>query len=175
MVAQQIATKSVTFCGEVRVKYALHIDDYSDDEINATWFDDAGMQRIRKERRDTIEMMRKGAEIDEVEYSGRGLEYQVAAEGACLRRQNRIAAVYAVLDEQDMQRRKGAVVDAEMLALEYGDYTSPSQLAARAIGGLGQKIARGLTQKGDDNSRIKMDSSSQFPYCRNQRRQWFDN
>jgi hypothetical protein len=170
MVAQQNETKSVTFCGQVRVRHALHINDYSDDEIDATWFNAAGMKRIRKELRYTMDLMQQeGAEIDEVKYSSRGLEYQVA-EGAYLRKKNRIDAVDAVLDEQDEQRREG-VVDEEMLAMEYGNCTSRSQLAAQVIGRLDQKIASGLSQKGDDSSRITMDSINRFFGSINQRRQ----
>jgi hypothetical protein len=103
MVCQSpISTKSVSFNGKVRARNALHINDYLEEERQATWLNATDIERIRRETRDTVEMMKWGVTVDEKEYSRGGLEYRTN-DTIHIRRKNRCAAVQAVLNEQYRQ------------------------------------------------------------------------
>jgi hypothetical protein len=121
--------KSVSFHEKVRARVSLHINDYSAEEIQATWLNAADMQRIRREMRYTVQMMKFGSSFDENEYSIRGLEHGTS-EGSQSRRKNRSEAVKAVLNEQYRQVA-GDSIDEQDLAKVYKVCASPCQIAAQ--------------------------------------------
>jgi hypothetical protein len=123
-----ISKKSVFFSETVRVRAALYINDYSKEEVQATWLNAADVHRIRRENRFTVEMMNRGGTISEHEYSRRGLE-NMTWEGTQIRRENRSAAVKAVLNGQYGQEG-GHCLDEEELAKLYKGCTSQCQIAA---------------------------------------------
>jgi hypothetical protein len=123
-----ISKKSVSFNERVRSRPFLHINDYSDEELHATWLNADDMQSIRREIRCTVEMMRWGDTFDENEYSRSGLEHRTS-DGSRIRRENQSAAVNAVLDEQDRQF-EGNYLDEQELADIYADCVYSSQVIA---------------------------------------------
>jgi hypothetical protein len=130
MVCQSpILKKSVSFSGKVRGRAALHINDYSEEEIQASWLNAADMRRIRGEIRYTIAMMNRGGTIDEDKYSRRGLEYRTN-EGMLIRSDNRSVAANAVLNEQHRQEA-GHFLDEEELARVYKYWSSRCQITAQ--------------------------------------------
>jgi hypothetical protein len=130
MVCQSpILKKSVSFSGKVRGRAALHINDYSEEEIQASWLNNADMRRIRGEIRCTVEMMNRGGTINEDEYCRRGLEYRTS-EGIQIRSDNRSVAANAVLNEQHRQEA-GHFLDEEELAHAYKYWSSRCQITAQ--------------------------------------------
>jgi hypothetical protein len=121
--------KSVSFHENVRVKAALHVNDYSEEEIQATWLNAADMQRIRREIRCTVQLMQWGSSFEEIEYSRRGLEYGTRESGR-IRRQNRSEAAKAVLNEQHRQKA-GHFVDEQELANVYKVCATSCQITAQ--------------------------------------------
>jgi beta-lactamase class A len=73
-------------------------------------------------------MMRLGGTFDENEYSRSGLEHRTS-DGIRIRRENKSAAVNAVLDEQDRQVA-GNFLDEQELANIYTDCVYSSQVIA---------------------------------------------
>jgi hypothetical protein len=135
-----ISTKSVSFNGTVRARNALHINDYSEEERQATWLNAADIQRIRRETRDTVEMMKWGFAVDEKNYSRGGLEYRTS-DAIHFRRKNRSAAVKAVLNEQYRQGA-GRFLDEQELAKVYKVCASPCQITAQLSARSEMRFAR---------------------------------
>jgi hypothetical protein len=107
----------------------LHVDNYSDDEIEASWYDHFELKLIRRKIRfanrleqDSESCCRRGAE---------GLVH-VARNVAVQRRKNRSAALEAVLDEQELQWEEG-ICDPGYIATAYKEANASSQASARAI------------------------------------------
>jgi hypothetical protein len=153
-----ISQKSVSFSGTVRVKAALHINNYSEEEIQATWLDAADKQRIRREIRYTVEIINRGGTIDENECSRRGLEY-CTSEGIQIRQKNGSAAVVnAVLDEQYEQEVED-FLDEEELANIYVDCGYRCQVIARLSALADMRFVRFLAIDFKDEVNTKLDYS----------------
>jgi hypothetical protein len=121
--------KSVSFNEVVRARNTLHINDYSEEEKQAAWLDGADMKRIRREIRYTVQRMIWGGTIGQDECSRCGLEYMLCGEGFQIRRDNRSAAVRAVLNEQYMQDAEH-FLDEQELANVYKVFATPCQITA---------------------------------------------
>jgi predicted enzyme involved in methoxymalonyl-ACP biosynthesis len=151
-----ITKNSVSFSGKVRIRAALHIDDYSEEEKGATWLSDEDMQRIHGEIRYTVQMMDWHNTVDENEYSGRGLEY-MTSDGIAIRRKDE--SVAAVLDEQFLQEEEH-FFDEEELANTYRDCAYRWQVIARRSGLADMRSARSLALEYDESnsklSRVKL-------------------
>ena len=135
------AERSVSFSSEVLVKRTLHCNNYSDDEIEATWFNDADFQRIRKEIEITVDLMESGEKIDESKYCSRGLESYTTT-GADQKAQNRIRAADQVFDEQHLQWSKG-LNNPDRLSEVYQAFSIGSSIAARMAGRMDEAMVRG--------------------------------
>ena len=131
MVCQSLSwtKKCVTFHEKIRARDVLHINDYSEEETQATWLNAADRQRIRREIRYTVQTMNLGCSFDESEYSRRGLEYGTS-ERIRIRRRNRSEAVKAVLNEQYKQKRRH-FVDEHEIAKVYKVCATPCQITAQ--------------------------------------------
>jgi hypothetical protein len=160
MVCQSpISKKSVCFDAKVRVRAALHIDAYSEEEIRATWLNAADMHRIRGEIRYTVEMMNRGGTIDENEYSKRGLEYRTSA-GIQIRREHRSAAVRAVLNEQYEQEVE-CFLDEKELSKVYKECVYRCQVTAQLSALSDMRVARLFDVEFDDlNAKLYPEISS---------------
>jgi hypothetical protein len=128
-----IPKKGVSFHEEIIVRAALHRNDYSEEEAQATWLNAADGHRIRRENRFTVEMMNRRGTIDEDEYSRRGLEYRTR-QGNQIRRDHRSAAVRVVLNEQYKQQQgagRSFIDEEEQIAKVYKVCTSRCQISAQ--------------------------------------------
>jgi hypothetical protein len=121
--------RTISFGKSVMVRQTLHINSYSDDEIQACWFGDDDLQAIKKDVRYDISMLTDG--LDNEKYCRRGLEMHFR-KGGRRRQQNKSAAIKAVLDEQELQWEND-VYDPEYLATVYQAISSYCQTTARAI------------------------------------------
>ena len=133
--------KSVSFSDAVQVKKALHINNYTEDEINATWYNESDYHQIREEIEFTADLINLGfLNDDSVAYSRRGLEYQTPL-GARRRRTNKVNSYCAVLDEQDIQWEAG-YDHPELIAKAYSVASYHCQAEANLIALQDEKSAR---------------------------------
>jgi len=95
-------SKSVRFATETKTYNIPHLNDISDQEIYATWYNSQEYSAIKSAYQLTIFMMESGETVTGDEHTSRGLEYRTQ-EGAWARYENKRDAYNAVLDEQDHQ------------------------------------------------------------------------
>ena len=127
--------KSVTFCNAVKVRRALHLVDYTEAEIKATWYDDDELKVIRNDIQWTAQRMMRGSKVssaDDAYRCSRGLECQTTTETR-RRFAKRAFSRAAVLEAQDYQRRKG-YSNTEVIARVYQEVCKSSQCEAHTVG-----------------------------------------
>ena len=125
--------KSVTFNQTVSVRKTLHINNYSNDEVFACWYNDDEFKAIRKGVKFAVSLLKDGLLEEDTEYHcQRGLELHTR-KGANRRLQNKRAARGAVLIEQELQWEAG-VYDPEYIAMKCMEYSSSLQATAHEIG-----------------------------------------
>jgi hypothetical protein len=98
--------KKVSFAASARVKFAIHINEYTDDEVQATWYNKDETRAIHDEIHVTVQLVLSGKPIDKKELSFRGLEF-VTGEFLQQRSRNKAVARNAVLQEQVAQFYSG--------------------------------------------------------------------
>lgn len=143
--------KSVKFLPNVLVYRTTHINDFTEDEIRNTWYNDREMKVIVSECVKIIASM-KGQEEPYVSTTHclRGLEC-VTPEGQKRRSSIRFCAIDAVLEEQDAQWERGEK-DANRISDNYSIYSKPSQTQASLIGLEDEKEALNIYREGDSCS-----------------------
>jgi hypothetical protein len=110
-----------------------HIDDFDEETIKAVWYEKAEYDTMKVGFVSTIKKMMRGEPIAENNESTiRGLEFRTR-KGALRRQHNKLAAITAVLDEQDRQYNDGTL-DEERLAEIYRSSGSHCQDSAQAMG-----------------------------------------
>jgi len=125
----------------------LLLEEYSSEEIVATWYDEDEVKELRIRIRAMVEKIENGLPLD-AEDCIRGLEMRTREEQK--KRYYEVnAAVYAVLDEQESQDFSGTQ-DQEEIARIYSMYTKESQEAARE---------RGVTDETDSNMLLKPETA----------------
>jgi uncharacterized Rmd1/YagE family protein len=122
------AKNVVTFQQSVKAKKTLHINNYTEKEIQSCWFDDDESKQMKQEFRFAANLAMDGLLPQE---SSRGLE--LYTKGAQSRRQNKANAREEVLDEQEFQWEEGAY-DPEYIAQIYEAASASSRARARATG-----------------------------------------
>jgi hypothetical protein len=94
-------SKSLTFADSNEVFQVDHLDDISDEQILATWYNANEYSQIKSSYQATIYMMETATPMPD-ECTSRGLEYRTQ-DGAWARYEKKRDAYNAVLDEQDRQ------------------------------------------------------------------------
>jgi hypothetical protein len=137
--------KEVLFKANARARRCLHLNDYTDEEIAATWYSRAELDEVRREARLSVEIIaaagRGGMDLDLEEYCLRGIEF-LNLEGAKHKMENKMAAWDALFDEQDLQLEDGTI-DLEMLSMVYFDASYHSQLEAQERARCDEQAVRG--------------------------------
>jgi hypothetical protein len=126
------AERSVSFHPHVVVKPVLvHLDDYTNAEIEACWFGELEISLLRKGIRQTINLIERNILLDnDNRYCSRGLD-TFTTKGAIQKNQIRAKARDAVLDQQDLLRRQtGSMIDEQQIADIYRGNTQESRMAA---------------------------------------------
>ena len=126
--------KSITFSEAVKVKKTIHINNYTDDEIDACWYSNEECQRIRSDVKYAIQLVNNGLlEQDTEQYSRRGVECKTR-ENQLRRKQLRMAAWFAVFEEQEYQYDEQHVdeLDVEYISHAYKTASSAALKIARA-------------------------------------------
>mmetsp|Transcript_12211 Transcript_12211/g.35422 ORF Transcript_12211/g.35422 Transcript_12211/m.35422 type:complete len:249 (+) Transcript_12211:241-987(+) len=155
--------KTVTFHECVRVKKTIHINNYTDDEIDACWFSRQDMANIRQD----IVAALQSSSSSSLSPSGpdaaemRGLECRTE-QGSQQRRRDRHESLSSVLDEQELQRHERQF-DDEMIAAVYSDTTQQAQLRASVAGMLDYQVAYWCDRDRNHGSKAGKQSSSQLP------------
>ncbi|GAX11956.1 hypothetical protein FisN_8Lh048 [Fistulifera solaris] len=123
------AYKSLAFAQENEVFEIPHINDFTDEDVAATWYDAEEYAEIKADYQCVIFMMESGERIDDdEEHTTRGLEYRTQ-QGAWSRYENKRDAYNAVLDEQDRHWKKD-IDDPEALRRVYVEQVAKCQKAA---------------------------------------------
>jgi hypothetical protein len=119
--------RNVSFAEQARCKRSLHLNDYTQKEIEAAFWRGEDYARIRQDIRATMEIIVQAEqEIDETQHCVRGLERcHPQAQAASYRWD----AIQGVLEEQRQQRRRG-IDDKDLLASEYSRLSHTSQSSA---------------------------------------------
>jgi hypothetical protein len=134
--------RSVSFNTAVVCISALHINNYTDEEIFNTWFTNKEYKEMKREVQLTISMMDKKATFAEgVNFSSRGLEHKTA-DMIVQKAEHRYFATDAVLEEQDCQREAG-ICDPDALRMVSTEYSFISHMAAFLIAATDEKFAEG--------------------------------
>ena len=113
--------KRVGFRESVAVRQVIHIDDYSDEEIAACWYDRLEFKVIKEEVQFVAKLLKEGrVQVDHP--CVRGFEHKCPVTGP-QKRAVRDAGIDAVLDEQDYQDDNG-LCDQLYIARAYTAVTS---------------------------------------------------
>ena len=123
--------KSVTFRPTVGVRTCIHLNDYTEDEVQATWYDKVDLAVIKLDVKATLTKMIQGDFTEDDICSSRGLE-SYTPEGAIRKRLHKNNTWNVVLDEQDAQRDQG-INDPELIADLCHEQTAQSQVEANMI------------------------------------------
>lgn len=110
----------------VFVEPTLHLNDYTDEERSATWYNREEFMDMKMHRRRIVQLMQTGQAVDECT---RGLENKTR-DGSTIRQMDIFSSVGAVLDEQDTQEFSGTF-NPEALAYVYTMYSHSSQRRAQ--------------------------------------------
>jgi hypothetical protein len=166
-VQQELSPKSardirrkVTWNPTVNGRSVLHINDFTDEEVQAAWFRAHEFECIRADIRLAVALIERGdLPQDTLQYTKRGLEYRTEV-GAQLREDNKTAARDAVLDEQEDQWNAG-IFDSETLSRIYISRSCHCQVEARKQGLQDESDVHELHRAATETG--KLDASAQ-PY-----------
>jgi DNA gyrase inhibitor GyrI len=119
--------RNVSFAEQSRCKRSLHLNEYTQNEIEAAYWRGEDYARIRQDIRATMDLIVQAEQdIDETQHCVRGLERcHPQAQAASYRWD----AIQGVLEEQRQQRHKG-IDDKDLLAGVYARLSHRSQSSA---------------------------------------------
>ena len=134
-------SKSVAFAEYDEEIDITHVNDLSDEEIAAVWYNSSEYAAMIKNNNMTVFLMNVGADLNEEQgHTARGLEHHTE-KGALARFINRRNAYDAVLYEQDLQFMDN-VIDWETMADVYLEHSLPCREAAYRRGVNDAKYAK---------------------------------
>ena len=125
--------RKVSFNSNVACLLVLHLNDYTNDEFQASFYSPEEIQRIRQEVRDTLDEMKQGNKLDETKHCRRGLECKTPA-GLQRRNHNKRTTRKAVLQIQEEQFAEWGDCDPEQLARVSWECTKEAKVSAYITG-----------------------------------------
>jgi hypothetical protein len=125
--------RTVAFSQTVSIRKTMHVNNYSDDEVDACWYSAYEFDRMRKDVRFAAKLLQNGMlEQDTADKCcRRGVEH-LERKVKLQRIRNRSAASDAVFEEQELQREEG-ICEPEYIARVYKPPSASSQASAHAI------------------------------------------
>lgn len=123
--------RTVSFAPVIRFKPVKHIDDFTEEQIEATWYTEYDLNIIRAACITTVRQMVFKKTINEETDCTRGLEFKTPS-GAKFRKNNKQTAIEAVLAEQRLQKSMG-MVDEEYLSEVYSEAAGNSKRIAHLM------------------------------------------
>jgi hypothetical protein len=159
-------SKSLTFADDNEVFHVDHLDDISDDQILATWYNANEYSEIKSSYQTTIFMMETGEKMLDDIHTSRGLEYRTQ-DGAWARYEKKRDAYNAVLDEQDRQWKVDRD-DDEKIRCIYLEHSTKCGDAAHLRAVEDEKLARKhlrsiMPKKRDVNTKKTVRSAEKGP------------
>mmetsp|Transcript_123180 Transcript_123180/g.184219 ORF Transcript_123180/g.184219 Transcript_123180/m.184219 type:complete len:222 (-) Transcript_123180:50-715(-) len=151
-------TKSVTFAATAKMRLALHINQYTEAEIEACYYNGKDFRSFKLDVKRTVRMMEMKVSIDGSNTCTRGTEGYVR-EAALMRSKVRRAAQATVLKEQWKQCKNGQEqqqqqqgyqtpneepeeLDWEKIAAKYAPVSGASAVAAYVMGLSDAEVAK---------------------------------
>jgi hypothetical protein len=135
-------TKCVKYFRHVKVAQVRHLDEYSQEEVDAIWYDPDEYAKMKDECIVTVEINMDNEPLGP-DRCWRGLEYRTH-EGQRQRQKNKFSALYAVLDEQQAQWDQN-INDEDAITAIYINHSVPCMEAARQMGIADEKYVLSLT------------------------------
>jgi hypothetical protein len=132
--------KSVSFATHDTVHHTIARQDFSSEELKATWFSGEEFLQILDQCNKQIHKMDQGKILKDKKYCARGLE-ALTRTGSITRSKSRAQSIQAVLEEQDALTSQGVLVDEDAIGFVYHDVTSSCQMWASVIGYRDQQAA----------------------------------
>jgi len=123
--------RSVSFLPNVLVYHTNHLNEYSKEEIQNSWYSDREIGVIVSDCMAIISWDEDKKSFIPSTHCFRGLEYRTP-EGQKMRMSNKLGAMDTVLDEQDIQRQHNEN-DVDELREIYSEYSEPCHAAAHRI------------------------------------------
>lgn len=151
-------SKSLKFSDMNEVFHIYHLDDISDEQVAATWYNAKEYAEIKSSYQATIFMMESGEDLSGDEHTSRGLEYRTQ-DGAWARYENKRDAYNAVLDEQDRQWKVDRD-DDEKISRIYLEHSTKCARAANARAIEDEKHAKKVLRSIMPKSRVSMSGSN---------------
>jgi hypothetical protein len=126
-------SRFVAFDERVRVRKTIHINNYSHDEVDATWYSKEELQAIKKDIRHVAKLIEDGLVTNRWgnDYSFRGVDLHVP-DAARRRTVDKSVHCEAVLMEQDLQVEVGSC-DPESMASVSRRYSKKSAELAHKV------------------------------------------
>jgi hypothetical protein len=135
--------RRVGFTPMVKVIKVLHLNEFEEYEIDASYYKSADFERIKADLKLTVRLMQLGKlEEDSIDYCRRGTEYRTP-DGVRRRALNKKVARDALLDEQDLQWDNGAF-DPDLFANVYHASSRECGLEAYRLGLRDEDEARAI-------------------------------
>jgi hypothetical protein len=127
------AQAHVQFSERIRVSQIMHLAEYTQEEREATWYQEKDFERISKICIKTVHKMekRRKRSLKKQEIESRGLEGHTTT-GIISKTENRRIAYEKILDEQEHQNCQG-IYDDKAMAESYETVSSSCALWARLV------------------------------------------
>jgi hypothetical protein len=143
------SSSSVSFSASVTQYKSIHLNDMTEEEVNATWFEREEMHQMKETVKSEAKQLEDKVLDDDV--CVRGLESRTRR-GMKLKRRNRVSAYNALFFEIDCQEEEqGCLHDDEAIADAYFAVTDPCQQWAEKVAKKDELEAKKIY----DNSSLK--------------------
>ncbi|KAL3927049.1 MAG: hypothetical protein SGARI_005429 [Bacillariaceae sp.] len=131
----------VSFADTCNVRPTISRKSYSEQEKACAWYSGQEFKTIQSKSLKLVQLLdESGGVLQGRRYCTRGLE-GLTQDGYQSKKMNRITASMVVLDEQENQLYEKGKVDYDVIASEYQQVTSSSQLWAHVVGMRDFKVA----------------------------------
>lgn len=137
--------RRVSFGVMVASYEVMNRDDYSPEEVEATWFNREDMRRMKGSARSEARLAESGLLVQGQDVSIRGLESRTR-DGMKQKRRNRMNAYAAVFFEIDCQDQEG-FIDEDLIADAYFTHTEQCAMTAQMIAKRDEREAIEIFQK----------------------------
>ena len=128
------SSKSVSWYPGVSVRECLHINNFTDDEVDRAWYKRQDFTAMKQSFQSIVRRLGNGSwEGDSDTETARGLEYR-HREGAMKRKVNKLNGLMAVLDEQERQWQNGIEHNDVAISDAYVSINLKCSFSARMMG-----------------------------------------
>jgi hypothetical protein len=142
-------SKKVRFSESVYVRKTLHLNDFTDKELDNSWYTSQESAQMKREQKKTLELLKSGDyQGDSEQHCARGLECRLNKR-ALARHRNKMSGWLVVLEEQAMQNLAG-ISDPKAIASAYAAVSKHCKIAAYNMAVMDQLFALNIDRTEDD-------------------------